>query len=346
MTKAAIVGVGFMGWIHYLAYQKSQQATLVGFASRDDRKRSGDWTGIQGNFGPPGEQIDVSNLTVYATLEEVLADDSVELVDLCTPPHLHVPQVLACFQAGKHVLCEKPLALSGDDALKLVAAAKQADRLLLVGHVLPFMAEFRFLAQAAASGQYGKLLGLHVVRTIGPVDWNPDFYDPAKVGGPLIDLHVHDTHLIRLLFGMPTGVYARGRLHQGTPQYFETIYDFADPDLVVAARGGVINQHGRPFTHGFEAHFEQATLQFQSAAFDDGGEAMPLKVLTADGRVERPDLGASDPVDAFVDEINAAAAAVAGSPALPALQGELAADALVLSSRIAESIAQGRPVAV
>lgn len=342
--RAAIVGVGFMGWIHYLAYQRSKCAELVGFASRDAKKRAGDWTGIQGNFGPPGEQISVDGLKVYETLEEVLADPDVQLVDICTPPNLHVEQVLKCFAHGKHVLCEKPLALNGDDALELVAAANKAGKLLMVGHVLPFMSEFKYLADVAADGRFGKQLGLHVMRTIGPVDWNPDFYNPEKVGGPLVDLHVHDTHLVRLLFGMPKRLHAVGRMHQGVPQFFETIFDFENSDAVVAARGGVINQHGRPFTHGFEAHFERATIQYESAAFADQAEAMPLKVLHDDGRVERPDLGSGDPVDAFVDELDAASRAVAGENTLLALRGELAADALVLSQKIAESIAKRGPV--
>lgn len=344
--RAAIVGVGFMGWIHYLAYQKSPAATLAGFASRDAQKRSGDWRGIQGNFGPPGEQIDVSSLTTYETLEEVLADDSIDLVDLCTPPHLHVEQVRQCLQAGKHVLCEKPLALNGDAATELVAAAAEAGRLLLVGHVLPFMPEFKLLADAASDGRWGKLLGGHFNRTIGPVDWNPDFYNPERVGGPLVDLHVHDTHLIRLLFGMPTRVHARGRLRQGLPQYFETLYDFNDPSLVVASSGGVIDQHGRPFTHSYEAHFERATVQFAFAAFDDAAESMPLKILHEDGKIERPELGGGDPVDAFVAELEAAAAAVAGGTPAAAMSGTLAADALMLSQRIAESITANQPIAV
>lgn len=344
--RAAIVGVGFMGWIHYLAYRKSSAAELVGFASRDAKKRAGDWRGIQGNFGPPGEVIDVDSLKTYETLEEVLQDDSVELVDLCTPPHLHVEQVKQCFIAGKHVLCEKPLALSAGAAAELVEAADRAGRLLLVAHVLPFHPEFRLLADAAADGRWGKLLGGHFTRTIGPVDWNPDFYNPDRVGGPLIDLHVHDTHLIRLLFGMPKRVYARGRLHDGTPQYFETLYDFADPSLVVAASGGVIDQHGRPFTHAYEAHFERATVQFALAAFDDAAETMPVKILHEGGKIERPDMGSGDPVDAFVAEIDAAAAAVAGGTPAAVLQGALAADALKLSQRIAESMAAGEPVAI
>lgn len=344
--RAAIVGVGFMGWIHYLAYQRSKCAELVGFASRDPKKRTGDWTGIQGNFGPPSEHISVEGLTIYQSLDEVLADERIDLVDICTPPHLHVQQVLQCFEAGKHVLCEKPLALNGDDALKLVSAAEKAGKLLLVGHVLPFMSEFKYLADSAADGRFGKLLGLNVMRTIGPVDWNPDFYNPEKVGGPLVDLHVHDTHLVRLLFGMPKQLHSIGRMHQGTPQFFETIFQFDDKDLVVGARGGVINQHGRPFTHGFEAHFENATVQFESAAVADQAEVMPLKVLRADGSVDRPQLGSGDPVDAFVDEIDAAAKAVSGQPALPALKGELAADALVISQKIAESVSIGATVSL
>ena len=66
--RAGIVGIVFIGWIHYLAYQRSEQAELVAFCSRDAAKRAGDWTSIQGNFGPPGEKIDVSGLAVYETL--------------------------------------------------------------------------------------------------------------------------------------------------------------------------------------------------------------------------------------------------------------------------------------
>ena len=65
--RAGIVGVGFMSWIHYLAYQRSEHADLVAFCSRDEKKRSGDWRDIKGNFGPPGEQIDVSSLNVFVT---------------------------------------------------------------------------------------------------------------------------------------------------------------------------------------------------------------------------------------------------------------------------------------
>ena len=129
MLKSAIVGVGFMGWIHYLAYQRSKSAELKAFCSRNPQKRAGDWTGIQGNFGPPGEQIAVDNLSVYESLEEVLADPDIDLVDICLPPNLHVDAVCKALKAGKHVLCEKPLGLNTSDCDTIMSAADAANQL-------------------------------------------------------------------------------------------------------------------------------------------------------------------------------------------------------------------------
>ena len=77
--------------------------------------------------------------------------------------------------------------------------------------------------------------------------------------------------------------------------YCQSIFEFADAEYCVAASSGVVDQQGRPFNHAYEIHFEEATLQFEFAAFVDQPEAMPLKVLLADGSVERPELGDGDP---------------------------------------------------
>ncbi len=326
--RAAIVGVGFMGWIHYLAYQRSEHAELVGFCSRDAKKRGGDWRDIRGNFGPPGEQIDVSGLNVCETIDELLADASIDLIDICLPPHLHVEAIEKCLAAGKRVLCEKPLALTADAAKSLLAKASPGQ--LLVAHVLPFMPEFKYLADAARDDSWGRPIAGRFKRTISPPDWIPDFYDPARVGGPLIDLHVHDAHLIRMLFGMPTDTHTASRRHQGVPRFYETVFEFADPSLVVSAGGGVIDSAARGFTHGYEVSFERATIQFEFAAYADGTTAsIPLTIMHADGSIERPQLGAGDSIDAFVAEIDAAAAARGGS-VHPALSAEIACDALTI----------------
>ncbi|MCC9658137.1 Gfo/Idh/MocA family protein [Rhodopirellula halodulae] len=330
--RAAIYGVGFMGWIHKLAYDRSRTADLVGFASRDAKKRQGDWSGIQGNFGPPGEQWDVSGLTVTDNLDGLLQDDSIDLIDVCLPPHLHVDAIQKILAAGKKALCEKPLALTAADAESLLASAQPGQ--LMVAHILPFMPAFRFLVEAKSDGRFGQPITGRFMRTISPPDWIPDFYDASRVGGPLIDLQVHDAHLARVLFGMPVSAHCASHFKQGVPKRYETILEYASTDEskftpVVSLAGGVIDSPARGFTHGYEVSFEQATVRFEFAAYnDESTDTIPLTVMHNDGRLERPELDSSDPIDGFVDEINAAAEAVAGGPVHPVLDAKLATDAL------------------
>ncbi len=325
--RAGIVGVGFMGWIHYLAYQRSNKAELVGFCSRSAEKRAGDWSGIKGNFGPPGEQIDVTGLNVTESLDELLADETIDLIDICLPPNLHPEAIEKCLAAGKKVLCEKPLALDAATASSL--AQKSQPGQLMVAQILPFMPEFKLLVDAATDGRWGKPIAGRFKRTISPPDWIPDFYDRKSVGGPLVDLHVHDAHLIRLLFGMPTGAHTVSRQKNGSVMFYESVFDFADDNLAVCAGGGVINSPARGFTHGYEVSFERATAQFEFAGYADGSTAIiPVTIMHADGTVERPEAGDGDPVSAFVHEIDACADSVNENKVSPILDAGTAADAL------------------
>ena len=348
MIKVGIAGVGFMGWIHYLAYRQRADIQVTALCTRDQAKLEGDWRSIQGNFGPPGEQVDTSAMAKYQQIEQLLADDELDLIDVCLPPHLHKSVCLAALEAGKHVFCEKPLALNAEDCDTLVAAAEQAGRQLLVGHVLPFMPEFEFLYTAVQDGTDGRVLGGRFERVISDPLWLKDFYDMEKVGGPLIDLHVHDAHLIRLLFGMPTGVTSQGRLRDDTVEFCNTFFHFADSSLVVSATSGVLNQQGRPFMHGFEVHFEEATIQFQFAGYLDEPEVNQLKVLIPgkDGAVERPDLGDGDPVKSFEREIDQVVRSLESGVASPLLSGQLARDAITLCQRQTDSVRSGESVTV
>jgi len=86
--RVGIAGIGFMGWIHWLAWAKVEGMEIAAICSRDPVKRAGDWTSIQGNFGPPGEQVDLSQVACFETLAEMLRDDSIDLIDICLPPSL------------------------------------------------------------------------------------------------------------------------------------------------------------------------------------------------------------------------------------------------------------------
>ncbi len=333
--RAGIVGVGFMGWIHYLAYQRSQNADLVAFCSSSPAKRQGDWRTIHGNFGPPGEQIDVSRLAVFDTLEDMLNDDSIDVIDICLPPDMHAGAIRMCLDYGKRCLCEKPLALDAETAISLANEATASS--LAVAHILPLMPEFRILVEAAGDQRFGRPIAGRFKRTIGPPDWIPNFYDPTSVGGPLVDLHVHDAHMIRLLFGMPISAHSVCRSVDqdvagkriSVPKFYETIFDFGENPLVVSSGGGVIDSPARGFTHGYEVSFERATIQYEFAAYADGSTVtIPVTIMHGDGRVERPEIIGGDPIDSFVAEIDAVARWIDDDELSPILDPQLAADAL------------------
>lgn len=342
MLKAAIAGVGFMGWIHYLAYQRSAHATLHAFCSRDPKKQAGDWTSIRGNFGPPGGHIDLSGLKVYQTLEQIVEDPEVDLVDICLPPHLHADAACLALQAGKHVLCEKPLGLSTEDCDRILDMAAKASRQVLVAQVLPYMGQFQFAYQASQAGTYGRPLRGHFKRIISPPDWIPDFYQARKVGGPLIDLHVHDAHFVRLLFGMPRRVMCSAEMREGVVKFCYSLMEFAEPGVIVGTSSGVSDQTARPFCHGFDIQFERAEMQFELSALSNGVDVLPLKVLGQDGNAVSPELAEGDEVTAFAAEIDDCVDSIRSGRIEPRLDGVVARDAIHICQCLQQSAETGR----
>lgn len=333
MLKIGIVGVGFMGMIHYLAYQRIEGVKVVALCESYWKERlTGDWTGIKGNFGPAGTQMDLTGIATYENLDDMLADENVDVVDICLPPAAHAPMTIAALNAGKNVFCEKPIALKAEDGEAMVAAAKANGKMLMIGHVLPFFDAFKFLCDAKESGKYGKCLGGNFMRVTSEPTWIKDFYSMEKSGGPMLDLHVHDAHFIRMFFGMPKAVQSVGRLRGEVPEYFNTQFVYDDPTLSVTATSGNILQQGRPFTFGYEVHFEKATI------FTECFTGTPVTVLNEDGSVETPEFPAGDDVTPFVNELTEARDAfVSGKPSAY-LDGVLASDALTLCHKQIEAL--------
>lgn len=346
MVKVGIAGIGFMGWIHWLAYQNTPGVTVTAICEMDEKRLQGDWTDIQGNFGPPGEKVDLSEIATYRDLDEMVQDDSVDLVDICLPPSVHLQAIEAAARAGKQVFCEKPLALNLADCDRANEACQAAGVSLQVGHVLPFFPEYEWARSEISSGEHGQLLGGHFKRVISDPTWLKDFYDPEKVGGPLLDLHIHDAHLIRLLFGMPKAVNSIGRTRGSVVSYCDSFFRFEDPRICVSSVSGVIDQQGRPFTHGFEIHLEKATLHFEFAGFTDTGESMPLKLLTSEGEVIRPTLENVDPLQGFISEIHEVVRSIESGQPSQILAGELARDAIKISQAEAKSVMTGEAVSL
>ena len=348
MTKIGIVGIGFMGMIHYLAARKLKDGKVTAICSRDEKKLAGDWRSIQGNFGPRGEMMDLGGIKKYRDLDAMLADKEIDLVDVCNPTNLHPETAIKALEAGKHVLVEKAIALDPKDADAMLDAARKANRLLMVAHVLPFFPEFAFAAEAIRGGQFGKLLGAHFKRIISKPDWSADIGDASKTGGPAVDLHIHDTHFIGLVCGVPGSVFSTGVVGVGgAVDYLTTSYLYSSPGTAVpglsravTCSSGALTMKGRPFVHGYEIYLEKATLVYESGT-------CPLTLLKVDGSSEQPKLaGGDDATAAFTIEIQAAVDGITKGQAHDYLSGRLARDALVMCYREIESVKSGNIVAL
>lgn len=364
MVRIGLIGIGFMGMTHFEASTKLEsdhetglrQATgskldggkIVAIATRDAKKLSGDWTSIQGNFGPRGSLMDLSHVKGYSDYRQLLADPNIDLVDLCLPTDQHETVVLEALAAGKHVLVEKPIATELPAANRMAEAAKKAGKQLLVGQVLPFFPEFAFAAATVRSGKYGKLLAAHFRRVIAPPNWSSDMSDFRKLGGWGVDLHIHDNHFIGLLCGVPKQVFSRGLLQEGLVNHVHTNYVFDNPNLAVTAVSGGIAAKGLAFGHGFEMYLENATIVYDAGTY--GGEwavNRPLTLITNDGLATRPELaGGTEWCSAFTAEMQAAVNSIATGHEVAELSGTLALNALRLCEAERQSIASGKIVDV
>jgi predicted dehydrogenase len=340
MVRIGIVGVGFMGMIHFLAARGLQGGRVAAVCSRDPKKLAGDWRDIQGNFGPPGAVMDLSALKKYQHLDDLLADPDIDLVDICNPTHLHPQTALRALVAGKHVLVEKAIALRPEDADAMVHAAARAGKLLMVAHVLPFFPEFAYAAEAIRSGRWGRVQGAHFKRVTARPDWSADIGDASRTGGPAVDLHIHDTHFIGLVCGVPKRVFSCGVVDNGTVNYLTTQYLYGHGGPAVSCSSGALAQKGRPFVHGYEIYLERATLVYESGS-------CPLTVLTADGKTEQPKLdGGGEATTAFTLELQTAVDGLRDGREPALLSGRLARDALALCHKECQSVLSGEAVAV
>lgn len=348
-VRIGILGLGFMGMTHFEGARKLEGGRVAALCTRSEKKLAGDWSDIQGNFGPRGgHDTDLTGITKYRDHAEMFHDPEIDLIDICLPTDQHEAMVLEALAAGKHVLVEKPIAIELAAADRMVAAARKANRLLMVGQVLPFFPEFRWVRETVESGAYGKLRAASFRRVIAEPNWSAGMGDFRKLGGWGIDLHIHDNHYIGLLCGVPKQVFSRGLLIDGLVNHVCTQYLYNDRDLTVSAISGGIAAAGLKFAHSFEIFLERATIQYDAGTYgSDWVVNRPLTLITSDGEVTTPTPpGGGEWCSAFTDELQAAIDSVRSGTAARVLSGELAYQALRLCHAEAESIATAAPATV
>lgn len=337
--NVGIVGIGFMGATHFRAVQGIEGARVSAICDSIEKRLTGDWRDIRGNFGPSAGIVDLTGISKYRDVTAFLADPQVQMVDICLPTPFHRDVAIQALEAGKDVLVEKPIALTLADADAMVAAAERTGRTLMVAQVLRFFPEFAYIKQLLEDGRYGRLQAAHLKRVIAMPNWSPDnwFADASKSGGPAIDLHIHDSDFVRHIAGMPDVVQSTGvTAPDGQVLYLTTEYLFEGRNLAVTASSGAIAQSTIPFEHGYDVYLEKATIRFNSL------DEAPVTLYTADG-ITKPELPA---IDGYAAEVEYAIRCLEQKRAPELLLGASARDSLKLALKEIEAVKSGKPVRV
>ena len=144
----------------------------------------------------------------YTNYEELVSSGKVDAVSVCTPNYLHAPISITALNAGLHVLCEKPMATSKQEAEAMIAAAKESGKKLMIAHNQRFVPSHQRARQLIASGEIGRIYSFRTAfGHSGPEGWSIDgkdswFFEKEKAFvGAMGDLGVHKTDLLRYVLG-------------------------------------------------------------------------------------------------------------------------------------------------
>ena len=195
--KIGLIGAGSIAHEHLKAYQKNPLVEVVALC---------DINPVQ--LAKMAEQYQIPK--TYPTKEALLAQTEIDAVSVCVWNSAHAECTIAALEAGKHVLCEKPMATTTAEAKAMAAAAKENERLLMIGFVRRFGNDAQIILDFKANDFFGELYygkATYFRRHGNPEGW---FGDKSRSGGgPLIDLGVHVIDLLTYLFGQkrPVSVY-------------------------------------------------------------------------------------------------------------------------------------------
>lgn len=248
MVKVAVLGFGFMGKTHADAYVGLPNCRLVDVG--DVRSEL-----FQGWKVP-------YDVRFHTDLDHLLQATDADVVDICLPTFLHEEFVTRAAARGLHILCEKPLALGLAEADRMLDAVRKAGVTFMVAQVVRFFAHYARARDMVRDGTLGNVFFASAARLAAPPRWARWFRDPAKSGGALFDLHIHDLDYLLWLFGAPASVYATGVQSDGGcwDQVVNTL-SYADKKLVIEASYRM--PAGWPFATSLRLVGEQAALEYQ-----------------------------------------------------------------------------------
>jgi predicted dehydrogenase len=329
MITIALLGGGFMGASHaanYSALGDRVRVKTVGSRKSDRAAAVADSLGAE----------------LTDDLAVAIADPEIDVVDICLPTPMHREHAEAAFAAGKHVLLEKPIALTLEDADAIAAAAARSGRLFMVGLVLRFWPEYVELQRRIAGGELGRPLSVSAMRLSPPADWNDWMADRGKSGGVPVDLLIHDFDQMNWLLGTPRRVFARAP----HPEHILAVVEYDGAEGI--AEGSMAMPKAYPFSSNVRVLAEDgvAEYSFSAAPAQDGGNigvsdaARGLRLYPHGGEPVTVPVASADPwgpeIAYFVECVEQGRAPEQGT-------GAQARAALAVALAAVRSLDSGRP---
>ncbi|WP_136607986.1 Gfo/Idh/MocA family protein [Paenibacillus dokdonensis] len=233
----------------------------------------------------------VSGAASYTNWEEMLEKERPETVAVCLPTYLHKTFVLSLAQRGLHVICEKPAALTVEDAKEMEEACSQHGVRLFIGHVVRFFPNYRNALEQVRSGTIGEAKMAHFKRC-GSYPQGVDFWyhDRAKSGGIIMDLIIHDIDFACWMFGDVESVYASVTSPDlNGMEYAQVTMKFSSG--AIANLTGFWGYAG-PFTTQFEISGDGGIIRFDSNQV----QSLDLKIASSGSGTEEAVQVPSSPV--------------------------------------------------
>ena len=287
--KVAIVGFGGIARSHYMGYTQlaaeGAPVKLVAVCDIDPERFN---TRLRTNLYNASETLPES-IHRYTDAEELIAREEFDMADICLPTYLHKEYAIKLMAAGKHVMCEKPMALSGGECEEMLAASAKYDRKLMIGQCLRFNATYELLKDTVESGRYGSLRRLFMERRSSQPRWSFEhwFEDTARSGGCILDMHIHDIDMARWLLGEPDAVSAISYdtaarwAVENTRLYYN--------NTMVVINGSWDEAKSCRFYWGFNAGFEEASIICDNGkvtVYPNDGEAYEAEIAPKDHMAE------------------------------------------------------------
>ncbi|GAA3408022.1 Gfo/Idh/MocA family protein [Paenibacillus hodogayensis] len=246
--KVAIVGCGGLGNVHASCYAQIPGVTVVGVCDTDREL-------VQ-------QMAERTGATAYESFDDMLEQSGCEVVSVTLPSFLHKPFSIKAAQAGKHVICEKPIALNLEDAADMIRVCEENNVRLFVGHVVRFFPEYAQMHDKIKQGALGRVGVAHAKR-IGshPGERRHWFKEDDKSGGVVIDLMIHDIDFLRWSIGEVKSVFGFRKV--------EGFVDYATATLVFE-NGAVANVEAHwgypgPFTTAAEIAGSSGVIRSDSS---------------------------------------------------------------------------------